>query len=250
MGSLYVVSDVHGHREELLRGLDRLALGADDELWILGDLLDRGPDGFGVLEAVMALQRESRGRVQVLMGNHEILALGRYRFPESRFDQSWRINGGRPEDQAQLREEHVAWLASLPVMAGVRGHLLIHSDTTAYSTWGGSVDEVNATVRHALSDAADFEAHWQVWALLTRRYEFAGRDGPAVARGMLTAYGGQRIVHGHTIIGSLIGEPSERVTQPLLYADGLVLAVDGGRYDGGPLLFVELEQVRPGAGPR
>ena len=27
---------------------------------------------------------------------------------------------------------------------------------------------------------------------------------------------------------------------PLTYADGLVLAIDGGRYDGGPLLLVEL----------
>lgn len=241
MGSLYVVSDVHGHRDDFLRGLDRLGFGADDELWILGDLLDRGPDGFGVVEAVMRLQREAPGRVHVLMGNHEILAVGRYRFPGSQFSASWRANGGLAEDQARLREEHIAWLASLPVLGGARSYLLMHSDTTAITTWGGSVEEVNETVRDLLSDPDDLEAHWQVWALLTRRYEFAGGDGREVARGLLTRYGGQQIVHGHTIIGSLLDEPSSRVTQPLLYADGLVLDIDGGRYDGGPLLFVELD---------
>lgn len=254
MGSLYVVSDVHGHLDDFRRGVDRL--GVEDELWVLGDLLDRGPDGFGVVDTVMRLQQESPGRVQVLLGNHEALAVGRYRFPGSKFEDSWRVNGGRDEDQSRLRDEHVAWLASLPAMACVRDHLLVHSDTTGYSAWGGSVDEVNATVRHALSDATDLEAHWEVWARLTRRYEFAGSDGPAVARGMLTTYGGQRIVHGHTPIGLLLDEPSARVTQPLLYADGLVLDVDGGRYDGGPLLFVNLDrgapssEVRRGAGPR
>ncbi|MFZ5847617.1 MAG: metallophosphoesterase family protein [Actinomycetota bacterium] len=182
MGSLYVVSDVHGHRDDFLRGLDRLGFGADDELWILGDLLDRGPDGFGVVEAVMRLQREAPGRVHVLMGNHEILAVGRYRFPGSQFSASWRANGGRVEDQARLREEHIAWLASLPVLGGARSYVLMHSDTTAITTWGGSVEEVNETVRDLLSDPDDLEAHWQVWALLTRRYEFAGGDGREVAR--------------------------------------------------------------------
>ena len=85
MGSLYVVSDVHGYHDDLVRGLDRAGFGGDDELWILGDLLDRGPDGIGVVNRVMSMQQEAPDRVHVLMGNHEILALGRYRFPRSQF---------------------------------------------------------------------------------------------------------------------------------------------------------------------
>ena len=53
----------------------------------------------------------------------------------------------------------------------------MHSDTTRYLDWGASVDDVNATVRDALGDPGDFEAHWDVWAGLTRRYDFAGSDG-------------------------------------------------------------------------
>ena len=48
-------------------------------------------------------------------------------------------------------------------------------------------------------------------------------------------------MHGHSIIGSLIDKPSSEVTEPVLYADGLVVGIDGGRYDGGPLLLVQLD---------
>jgi len=57
---------------------------------------------------------------------------------------------------------------------------------------------------------------------------------------MLSTYGGECLVHGHSIIGSLIDRPSPEVDGPILYADGLALAIDGGRYDGGPLLLVRL----------
>jgi len=58
---------------------------------------------------------------------------------------------------------------------------------------------------------------------------------------MLDALGGECIVHGHSIIGSLTDTPSPQVQGPISYADGLVVAIDGGRYDGGPLLVVQLD---------
>ena len=251
MGTLYAVSDVHGHREDLARALDRVGFGGDDELWVLGDLMDRGPDGFGVLEMVMRLQRESPDRVHVLMGNHEILAVGRWRFPDSRFQETWRINGGHQADHDGLTEAHVAWMAGLPVLGRTGGFLMMHSDTTGYVEWGSSVAEVNAAVSAMLADPADVDAHWEVFARLTSRYQFARHDGSKVAQAVLAVYGGQMIVHGHSIIGSLLEVPSADVTKPVLYAGGLVLAIDGGRYDGGPLLLVELgERVTPGAAPR
>lgn len=241
MGSLYVVSDVHGYRDDLVRGLDAAGFGGGDQLWILGDLLDRGPDGIGTVELAMSLQQQAPDQVHVLMGNHEILALGRKRFPATKFDDSWRINGGKHRDQEGLSDEHLTWLASLPVMARVGDFLLVHSDTTDYLGWGESVEDVNATVRDALADADDLEAHWDVWAHLTSRYDYAGLDGAEVAREVLSTYGGELVVHGHSIIGTLLDRPSREVSEPLLYAGGLVLGIDGGRYDDGPLLIVELD---------
>jgi hypothetical protein len=241
MGSLYVVSDVHGYVGDLVRGLEQAGFGGDDELWVLGDLFDRGPDGIGVADLVMTLQKEAPDRVHVLMGNHEILALGRHRFPDTKFADSWLFNGGKARDQQRLTDEHVEWLASLPLLGRVGDFLMMHSDTTAYLEWGDSIEDVNETIHVALSDPDAFQLHWDLWAGLTSRYSFARADGAEVAQEMLSTYGGEVVVHGHTIIGSLVDVPSPEVKAPILYAEGRVLAVDGGRYDGGPLLVVRLD---------
>lgn len=243
-----MVSDVHGHREDLRAGLAAEGLvdslgrwrGGDAQLWFLGDLTDRGPDGIGVIDMVMSLQRQAPGRVHALMGNHEILALGMKRFPQSRFAGSWVINGGLYSDQDALTPEHLDWLGALPVLAKVGDYLFMHADTTAYLSWGESVDDINAAVR-AIVASRDVDGYWDVWARLTSRYHFARPGGPEVARDLLEKLGCSGIVHGHSIIGSLIDCPSSEVDGPVLYADGQVLAIDGGRYDGGPLLVVQLE---------
>ncbi len=247
MGSTYVISDVHGHLADLRDALVHAGLvdsddrwtGGDADLWVLGDLIDRGPDGIGVIRLVRSLQEQAPDRVHVLMGNHESLMLGYHLFPDTRFAEVWLVNGGHHMDQEGLTDDDVAWLRALPLMARTGEHLLVHSDTTDYLSWGSSVEEVNATVADLLA-GDDAQQHFDVFAALTSRYDFAGRDGAEVAAGMLDTLGGSVIVHGHSIIGSLIGVPSEEVEGPISYADGRVVAIDGGRYDGGPLLLVQL----------
>jgi hypothetical protein len=248
MGSTYVVSDVHGHLEDLRDGLLESGLidgagkwtGEDALLWVLGDLVDRGPDGIGVLHFLRSLQQQVPDQVRVLMGNHEALMLGEKRFPGKLFDDVWALNGGLREDQEGLTDDDVEWLRALPVIASIGRYLLVHSDTTEYLSWGSSIDEVNATVAEMLG-GDDAQQCFDVFAALTSRYDFAGGDGKHVAREMLDTFGGEQIVHGHSIIGMLTDTPSEHVTAPIRYADGLVIAVDGGRYDGGPLLLVQLD---------
>jgi hypothetical protein len=245
--STYVISDVHGHLEDLRAVLAKNGLiddearwaGTDHELWVLGDLVDRGPDGIGVIRLMRSLQEQAPERVHVLLGNHEALMLGYHLFPATRFAEVWLVNGGRPEDQDALTDDEVAWLRGLPPMALTHDHLLMHSDITGYLQWGSSVEEVNATVAGRLG-GDDAQRHFDVFAALTDRYDFARRDGADAARTMLSTFGGRRLVHGHSIIGSLIDVPSAQVDGPITYADDLVVAIDGGRYDGGPLLLVRL----------
>ena len=88
---LHVVSDVHGHVEHLVRALQQSRLldstrawsGDQARLTVLGDFFDRGPDGIGVVDLIRRVQDEAGsagGRVDALLGNHEILALGMHRF--------------------------------------------------------------------------------------------------------------------------------------------------------------------------
>ena len=80
-------------RAGLVDGDDRWT-GGDADLWVLGDLVDRGPDGIGVVRFVRSLQEQAPDRVRVLMGNHEALMLGYHLFPDTRFADVWLINGG------------------------------------------------------------------------------------------------------------------------------------------------------------
>ena len=74
---IYAMSDIHGclgPLEERLGHLEALGFfeeGCEDELVLLGDYIDRGPHGLGVVREVMRLERECPGRVVALMGNHE-----------------------------------------------------------------------------------------------------------------------------------------------------------------------------------
>jgi len=264
----YVVGDVHGHRTALAASLRQAGLIDEDEswcagdtrLWFLGDFFDRGPDGVGVVDLVMRLSEQAAaagGWAGALMGNHEVLALGMYRFgdravpsdigPRS-FGLSWRLNGGMDADQRALTDHHVAWLSELPALAHAGDHLLMHSDTFEYLSWGQTVEDINTAVREVLA-GDDLGEWWECWCRLSTRYAFRGPYGAQVADGVLSLLGGARIVHGHSIIADQLGiEPAE-VRSPVRYAGGKVLGVDGGLFVGGPCLVVPLPWEGEGSAP-
>ncbi|MGH3436987.1 MAG: metallophosphoesterase [Sciscionella sp.] len=260
----FVVGDVHGHREELVGALgasglidaDRSWSGGTSTLWFLGDFFDRGPDGTGVAELVMRLQQQAShhgGQVNALLGNHEILALGMHRFGETQvpsdfgarsFARSWRLNGGLDTDQERMSGELATWLAALPALARSGQHLLVHSDTIEYLGWGMTVDAINEGIAEVLA-GDDIEAWWECWRRMTTRYAFRGPHGEEVATEVLKILGGERIVHGHSVIADQLGVTPEEVEAPYLYAHGKVLGVDGGVFVGGPCLVVELPYEPP-----
>jgi hypothetical protein len=254
----FVTSDPHGHRDVLVEALKLAGLldadeawsGGDQTLWVLGDLLDRGPDGVGVIELVMRLEKEapaSGGHVGMVLGNHEILALAMHRFGhhpsnDSRVHSlvlSWERNGGHTEDQSALEARHVNWLGALPAMVALDGVLLMHSDTDQYLTYGDDIDSINAEIA-AVLNSDDIDIWWECIHRMTDRYAFAREGGIEVAEQMMATLGVDRMVHGHSIIADLRGiEPAE-TDAALLYARRQVLAVDGGIYAGGPCLVVNL----------
>ena len=256
-----MIGDVHGHRAELVDALcaaglvdeDATWCGGTARLWFLGDFFDRGPDGVSVVDLVMSLGEQAEqagGSVRALLGNHEILTLGMHRFGDTEvpadfgsrsFERSWRLNGGQAADQEALEDRHLDWLTGLSVMARVDDYLLMHSDTVEYLGWGDTVDEINATVSAVLA-GDDIELWWDCWRRMTTRYAFRGQDGPETADKLLAAFGGSRIVHGHSVIADQLGVPPALVEGPCLYADGKVLGIDGGLFVGGPCLVVPLTE--------
>ncbi|WP_267890385.1 metallophosphoesterase [Streptomyces sp. ERV7] len=268
LGPLFVVGDVHGYLDELLAALREQGLidvdgnwaAGNARLWFLGDFTDRGPDGIGVIDLVMRLSAEAAaagGYCKALMGNHELLLIGAKRFGDTpvnsgagtaTFQAAWLLNGGQKADMDRLQDVHLQWMSRLDAIEEEDGHLLMHSDTTAYLEYGDSIEAVNDTV-HALLTRNDADECWDLFRKFTKRFAFRDESGPQAARELLSAYGGQRVVHGHSPIPYLLGEVGTEdgeedsrpvVEGPHVYADGLAIAMDGGVTMAGKLLVVQL----------
>ncbi len=267
-GPLYVVGDVHGYLDELVAALREKGLididgswsAGTSRLWFLGDFTDRGPDGIGVIDLVMRLSAEAAaagGYCKALMGNHELLLLGAKRFGDTpvnsgagtaTFQAAWLLNGGQKTDMERLQDHHLQWMARLDAMEVADGHLLVHSDTTAYLDYGDSIEAVNDTVRETLT-RNDADECWDLFRKFTKRFAFRDDGGAQAVRSLLDMYGGSRIVHGHSPIPYLLGEVGSEdgedssgplVEGPHVYADGLAIAMDGGVTMAGKLLVQQL----------
>ena len=249
--SLYVIGDIHGQLKKLQHLLHHAGLVTKDlhwaagssVLWFMGDFVDRGPDGVPVIDLVMRLQTEAEqagGQVASVLGNHEMLLLGAYRFGRrstglgSNFITRWKQNGGNRKDLASLTHQHLEWLADLPLMMRVGDYLLFHADAPFYIKYGRSVEEVNATIGKLLhrSDALSWEELLEEFARRGAFYhELAGTE---FARRFLNIFGGQRIIHGHTPIHLIKGGQPKHIIEPFVYANDTCIDVDGGMVLGGP----------------
>ena len=110
---IYAMSDIHGCLGDLERRLAHLRkLGffddaRKDRLVLIGDFIDRGPDGLGVVRRVMALEDECPGRVTSLMGNHEAEMLEWVgTAPAEKSDAA--LEGDLPDDERALLGEVLA----------------------------------------------------------------------------------------------------------------------------------------------
>ena len=249
-----VVSDVHGHLDVLRERLAAHGLlhrdswaGGDRHLWFLGDYVDRGPEGLGVVELVRRLEagaRASGGRVTPLLGNHELQFLAARHFGERpvrpgsdvSWLSGWRRYGGVDEELRLVSDDQVDWMTRLPLVDEEDGVLLLHSDTDAYLELGRSVAEINAAGHRILTGRDPVE-----WAflhqLMTRRGDFLNAERAAA---FLHALGGHRVVHGHSPLGGVFRLEKSARTRPHVYADGRATAIDGGVFEGGALIVAEL----------
>lgn len=72
----YLMADAHGCYQEFLQLLETIGFSADDELFLLGDVVDRGPEPIPLLRHII-----QDPRCSLLLGNHEAFMLAVLRSP-------------------------------------------------------------------------------------------------------------------------------------------------------------------------
>lgn len=95
---IYCTSDVHGNRKAFEDILTAIDLQPSDTLFIIGDIVDRGPHGIEVLQEVMR-----NPNMVFLMGNHELMMLQTFTggaFKGRGSHDLWLYNGGDVTERA------------------------------------------------------------------------------------------------------------------------------------------------------
>lgn len=164
---IYVMSDIHGNMNRFNSIMSQINLQDEDTLYILGDVIDRYPDGIKILRKIM-----KSDNIKMLLGNHEYMmleAIDPLQKPTEweREDniRLWYRNGGNVTHnhlkhiRKSLRREIFDYLYELPlnikIEVGDKKYLLVH---------GSPLQQFKGITRKYSSEKEFAVWHrWQVW---------------------------------------------------------------------------------------
>ena len=130
--SRYATTDLHGCLHTFRHLVEEeLCLTRHDELYLLGDYVNKGPDSRGVLDYLMHLQAVGYS-VQCLRGNHDQALLDAARH---RWRWTWRGLAGRQPTlrsfgvrrAADIPAPYLDWLDALPYEIELPDFVLVHA---------------------------------------------------------------------------------------------------------------------------
>ena len=182
---IYVVSDIHGHFDEFMKMLKMIDFKDDDELYVLGDCIDKGPKSIDTL--LYCLEHDN---IHMCLGNHEFMM---YQYLRSIKHDNWYdkkqlqnlwfgYNFGRKTYDQYMklkpyrREQIYRKLYSMPisfseVRAGNKLYYLVHSCPL----------KTDQKIFPCVNNCTDDEIENSVWS----RY--------------VVQVDGKTVIHGHTI---------------------------------------------------
>ena len=166
---IYVMSDIHGNLRRFESVLAQIGLQPEDTLYILGDVIDRHPDGIRILRRIMATPN-----MHMLLGNHEYMMLRALGEPYDEADREagldpeaclalWYRNGGGVTHRylkrisKAVRRELFAYLKALPL------NIDITVDGKAYKLVHGGPEEAFADNRDIRYPNATHFSVWKRW---------------------------------------------------------------------------------------
>lgn len=136
----YAIGDIQGCYDELISLLEEVSFSPQDQLWIAGDLVNRGPQSLETLRHLKAIQ----GQVKIVLGNHDLHLLAIH----------YGATGPKRSDtfhdilDAPDRDELMQWLLHQPLVVHDKAlnYTMVHAGIPPQ--WG---------VKKALKRAAEVE---------------------------------------------------------------------------------------------
>ncbi|MGE0347905.1 symmetrical bis(5'-nucleosyl)-tetraphosphatase [Hydrogenophaga sp.] len=118
--AIYMIGDVQGCDDALGRLLDHIGFSASrDSVYLLGDLVNRGPGSLAVLRRLIALE----GAAQCLLGNHDLHLLATAHGVRKPHRSDTLDDILRAPD----REALLDWLRARPLALHAHGWLMVHA---------------------------------------------------------------------------------------------------------------------------
>lgn len=252
----FIVSDLHGNGEvydSIMGYLENINLVEDVELYINGDLIDRGLSSFDMLEDVKRRIEENKSfKINYLAGNHELLmyrALNSSNISKLQAQEDWMYNGGwqiqgmiemlEEEDALQKEKEFRNFLGTLKVYhefdekINNKKLLLVHAKAP---------EEIKKVCDLTISDN-DSRVYKAVWTRKEKRINTIFGQGDIIGYNKIGKEGYFTII-GHTPVKENEGFILDK-EENTLNIDGACsfYATGGYSYDKVPLVEVRADHL-------
>ena len=195
----YLISDIHGQYGVWRKARDFIK--EDDTLYILGDVVDRGPDGIKILMEIIGDKQ-----CKMLIGNHELMMVQACAYDDNDILRMWYMNGGEPTHMQliQMLDRNqqkmlVGWINRLP------SSFYLSDCKTLLTHAGFNVPPIIKSEAQILAYVSGLEIDDLVW---DRSHVVVGQDSEVL------------MIHGHTSM-EYISKDLEPTT-PIEYQKGKI----------------------------
>jgi len=128
VGNRFVISDIHGCLQTLEELIEKMQLTKDDQVFFLGDYIDRGRESAGVLDYIIDLK--NRYQVFPLKGNHEDDLLLLLKIKNQNLIERYLKNENKRalfNSDYQLHEKYFNFITQLPYFIVLEEYILVHA---------------------------------------------------------------------------------------------------------------------------
>ena len=122
----YAISDIHGCFLTFKEILNKINFSKDDELYLLGDYINKGPRSKEVVDFIMESQNEEY-KIKTLRGNHEQILLdsinGRNRIEALQET----LNSFGIDNIKKLDKKYIRWFSELEYFYEIQDFIFVHA---------------------------------------------------------------------------------------------------------------------------